>query len=365
MAARRGADGHKSWGGMRLTVVSVAYPLAPVGPDAVGGSEQVLCALDRALVAAGHRSIVVATEGSEVAGELVAFPAPAPHEAITPGVMARTKAGLRDALAAALQGGPDVVHMHGLDFHEHLPPPGPPVIASLHLPADWYPLEVFRGLRPDTWLVPVSASQARTCPPCGAVVAPVQNGVPVDLLARSRARRCGFALMLARVCPEKGLHLALQAAHAADMALLIGGELFPYPAHQAYFEAEVRPLLDRQRRWLGPLAFSQKRRLLSAARCLLIPSLVDETSSLVAMEAAACGTPVIAFRRGALPETVEDGRTGILVDDAPGMAAAFAGIGAISPATCRSVAQTRFGRDRMAADYIALYRKVADRRQAA
>jgi glycosyltransferase involved in cell wall biosynthesis len=350
---------------MSLTIVSVAYPLAPVGPDSVGGSEQILATMDHALVAAGHRSIVVANSDSVVQGELMSFPAPSHGAPITAESTAAIKASLEAALAQALRLRPDVVHMHGLDFHEHLPPPGPPVLASLHLPADWYPSWAFELARPDTWLAPVSHSQAALCPPSPALLDPVPNGVPVDLLGLSRARRCGFTLMLARVCPEKGLHLALQAAHAADVPLWIGGELFPYPWHQEYFEREVRPLLDHDRRWLGPLGFARKRRLLRAARCLLIPSLVDETSSLVAMEAASCGTPVIAFRRGALPETVEDGRTGILVDDEMQMAAAIRDIGSIDPATCRAVARARFGRDRMAAQYLALYRQLAERRLAA
>ncbi|NHV87620.1 glycosyltransferase, partial [Escherichia coli] len=82
--------------------------------------------------------------------------------------------------------------------------------------------------------------------------------------------------------------------------LLVAGALYPYPAHVDYFEREVRPLLDATRRFVGPVGFARKRRLLSAARCLLVPSLAAETSSLVAREAAACGTPVVAFPSGAL-----------------------------------------------------------------
>ena len=99
-----------------------------------------------------------------------------------------------------------------------------------------------------------------------------------------RHARRGFALTLGRICPEKGQHLALDAAHAAGLPLLLGGAVFPYPAHQAYFTASIAPRLDRLRRWLGPLPFARKRRLLSAARCLLVPSTADETASLVAFD---------------------------------------------------------------------------------
>lgn len=165
--------------------------------------------------------------------------------------------------------------------------------------------------------------------------------------------------MLGRVCPEKGQHLALRAAHAAGVALLLGGAVFGYPAHRDYFAQQVRPLLDRRRRFLGPVGFARKRRLLAAARCLLIPSLAAETSSLVAMEAAACGTPVIAFRAGALAEIVEDGRTGFLVGSVDDMAAAIARTGIIDPATCRAVAAARFDERRMTDDYLALYARLA------
>ena len=280
-----------------LTILSVAYALAPVGPDAVGGSEQILSALDQALVAAGHRSVVVACEGSQVAGELAAYPPVPPGQRIGPDDAPFRQQWTRRRIAQVLATERvDLVHMHGLDFHACLPAPGVPVLATLHLPPDWYPPHALPPDRPGTWLHGVSVNQAGLLPRGPAMLPPIPNGVRVDDLGAVHPRRCAFALMLARVCPEKGLHLALEAAHAADMPLLIAGEIFPYAAHQDYFAEKVQPLLDRRRRYIGPVAFNQKRRLLAAARCLVVPSLVAETSSLVAMEAASCGTPVVAFR---------------------------------------------------------------------
>lgn len=339
----------------RLTVLSVAYPFAPVGPDAVGGAEQILAALDHALVAAGHRSIVVACAGSRVCGALRAVRLPS--RCIDAAARAAVHRDMRAAIAVSLPEA-DVVHLHGIDFASYLPPPGKPALATLHLPPAWYPPEALAPARPRTFLNCVSAHQHGSCPAHVALLPPVENGVDVAAFAARHARR-GFALMLGRICPEKGQHLALQASHAADVPLLLAGAAFPYPEHRAYLDHSVRPLLDARRRWVGPAGFARKRRLLSAARCVLIPSLAPETSSLVAMEAAACGTPVIAFPAGALPEIVRDGVTGFIVDGIAGMAAAIGQAGTIDAATCRAEARARFDQARMSAAYLAYYARLA------
>jgi glycosyltransferase involved in cell wall biosynthesis len=161
--------------------------------------------------------------------------------------------------------------------------------------------------------------------------------------------------MLGRICPEKGQHLGLQAMHAAETMGLLAGEVFPYAEHQAYFENRIKPLLDQHRRFLGPVGFNRKRRLLAGARCLLVPSLAAETSSLVTMEALACGTPVIAFPVGALPEVIEHGRTGFLVNDVHEMTEAIARADSLDRSACRRAAETRFASDRMTAAYLRLY----------
>jgi glycosyltransferase involved in cell wall biosynthesis len=343
---------------MGLCVLSVAFPFASVGDDAVGGAEQVLAQLDAALVRAGHRSIVVACAGSSPAGTLGATPRPT--GAITEAVRARAYGEHRRAINDALRRWPvDVVHMHGIDFHAYLPPPGPPVLVTLHLPPEWYPPTIFHLERPDTFLHCVSAAQRGRCPSGARLLPEVPNGVALDALAASHAKR-RFAVALGRICPEKGFHIALDAAKRAGIPLLLAGQTFPYEAHETYFAREIAPRLDHSRRFIGPIGLGRKRRLLSAARCLLLPSLAPETSSLVAMEALACGTPVIAFPSGALPEIIEHGRTGFIVDDEREMAEAIHAATRIEPEVCRSTARDRFSLERTVERYFALYRDLAE-----
>ncbi len=342
----------------RLTILNVAYALAPVGPDAVGGAEQVLSTLDHALTNAGHISLVVACRGSQAAGRLYDTGID-PNAAATPGPREAAERATRDTVRHVLRRERvDVVHMHGLDFPATLPsgPGGPPILASLHLPPAWY---ADMPDRAGLWVHCVSSAQARSCPPLRVpMLPPIENGVDTARLAARHARR-RFALMLGRICPEKGQHLALQAAHLAGVPLLIAGSVFPYPEHEAYFAREVAPLLDRTRRFIGPAGFARKRRLITASRCVLIPSLAPETSSLVAMEAAACGTPVIAFAAGALAGIVEHGRTGFLVQDAGEMADALHRTHEIAPDTCRAVARARFSLERMVGAYFQRYAMLA------
>ena len=341
---------------MKLTILNVAYPLAPVGPDAVGGAEQILTQIDAAVARAGHRSIVLACEGSIAAGELV--PTPPVDGELTEAARQRAQQQHRRAIQQILDRCPvDIVHMHGIDCPAYLPPPGTSVLITLHLPPGWYPPEVFRLERPDIHLHCVSRSQRRACPSGARLLPEIENGVPTGVLRPRRKRQ--FAVALGRICPEKGFHLALEAAGRAGMPLLLAGEVFRYHAHLRYFREEIVPRLGADRRFLGPIGLTRKRRLLAAARCLLVPSLVPETSSLVAMEALACGTPVIAFPSGALSEIVEHGRTGFLVRDEHEMAEAIRDIGVIDPRVCREVAETRFSAERMCRQYLDIYSQIA------
>lgn len=339
-----------------LTVLAVAYPLAPVGDDAVGGAEQILTAIDDALVTAGHRSLVIACAGSRVAGELIALPAVdepvcerswyAAHDAC--------RDAIRDTLARERV---DLVHMHGVDFHAYLPDPGPVVLATLHLPIDWYPASALACTRPGTFLQCVSRSQQASAPRNPRMLPAIENGVDLERLYPERGVE-DYALVLGRICPEKGQHLALDAASRANVPLVVAGKAFGFAEHQAYFHTQIEPRLIAPHRFVGVVAGDAKRRLIARARCVVVPSLVDETSSLVAMEALACGTPVIAFRRGALIDLIEHGRTGLLVDDVDELARGLAEVQRIDRARCRAVAEARCSRRHMCERYLARYREL-------
>lgn len=341
---------------MRMRVLSVAFPFAAVSADPVGGAEQVLAQLDRHMTACGHESVVVAPAGSRVCGRLI--PLPAPDGEWNDLACMRQRERVREIVAQALTHVPfDLVHCHGLDFAAYLPPSGVPLLVTLHLPLDWYPGDSLRCPRPLTFLVPVSTEQCRGAPKGVRLLPPIANGVADNPFA-GRVRKRDYALALGRVCPEKGFDDAVLAARMAGMDLLIAGALFPWPAHAHYYRDVLEPLLGEHHQLIGRLAGLRKQWRLAAARCVLIASRARETSSLVAMEALAAGTPVIAYRSGAIPELVEHGVTGFLVDNAGEMAAAIRRVDEIDPMACLRAARERFRLAGMLDAYITLYARL-------
>ena len=233
------------------------------------------------------------------------------------------------------------------------------MLATLHLPLDWYPPAVFE--HQPYRLNCVSRSQA-----ADTHLPVIPNGIDLSPYAAEPTRPRDRLVFLGRICPEKGPHTALQVAHRLDLPLVIAGPVHPYPDHESYFRDKVQPLLDQRRRYVGAVGIPGKTRLLASAQCLLIPSSVAETSSLVAMEAIASGAPVVAFRSGALPEVVDHGRTGFVVDSVEEMAEAVqrctrpSSNTGLSPETSREIARRRFRAERMVADYLEFYKKLVN-----
>jgi len=344
---------------VKFTVLSIAYPFAAVGPSAVGGAEQVLTSLEAEIVSCGGGSIVIARDGSMPSGRLL--PTAVPSQVITVEVReAVTRAHQANIDLAFRSSSIDLVHMHGIEFHRYQIPEHIPVLVTLHLPPSWYPEEIWR-LPLNYQLQCVSETQRQTCPAeVRDRLAVVENGVPLVPAERLPKRR-NYALMLSRICPEKNLHIGFEAARMCGVPILLAGDTFPYEEHLRYLRDEIEPRLGDGARLLGPVGGAEKTRLLARARCLLLPTIAPETSSLVAMEALAVGTPVVAYPSGAIPEIVEHGRTGFLVRDAAGMAAAIERSGEIDPAVCMAVAASRFPLGRMVRNYLELYEEMLER----
>jgi hypothetical protein len=343
-----------------LTILNVAFPLTAVSPDASGGAEQILAEIDRGLVQRGCKSLVIASAGSRVAGTLI--PTRKIEGLISTDQWIAADEGIRQAIKQALEEyRVDVVHMHGLYFSDCLPQKDVPVLVTLHVPIGWYKPGALQPSRPQTYLHCVSRAQRQSAPAGIPLLPDIENGVRTDLLRpATRVRKKNFVLCLGRVCPEKGFHLAIRATKKAEIGLVLAGHIFPFAEHRRYFAEQIAPELDSARRYIGAIGFRRKRRLLRAARCLVVPSVVPETSSLVAREALSCGTPVAAFANGALPDVVDHGKTGFIVRDPQELPDAIEACGAIDPAECRRAAVERFSADKMIAEYIACYQHILE-----
>jgi glycosyltransferase involved in cell wall biosynthesis len=231
-----------------------------------------------------------------------------------------------------------------------------PILATLHLPRSFYPREMFAAIPHHVRFNCVSASQARSFADIEPVIGVAPNGVALDRFEPNYGPRTGL-LWLGRICEEKGPHVALEIARRAGEPLTIAGQVYPFTYHQKFFRELVLPELGRVReaRFIDSPSVGQKRALLREAKALLVTSQVEETSSLVAMEAAASGTPVIALRRGALPEIVKEGVTGVLVDTVEQAVHAIGELDRISRSGCVRHASANFSSARMAQSYASLY----------
>ncbi len=173
------------------------------------------------------------------------------------------------------------------------------------------------------------------------------------------ANKKDYLLCLARVSPEKGTHLSIEVAHRLSMPLIIAGKVDV--VDREYFEAMVEPHIDGTNvRFFGEANAKEKRDLYARARCLLAPIEWEEPFGLVMPEAMACGTPVIAFARGAAPEIIVDGETGFLVDDVDGMVEAVRHVGDIDPRRCRSHVEERFNVPVMVDGYLDAYERILE-----
>ncbi len=339
-----------------MNILFVSYPMLPVSDASCGGAEQMLWTLEREMVRRGHETVVAGCENSRVWGRLVATGL-APKE---PDAFDRRSIEHCDAVVRAVQEGRfDVVHDKSGFFWERSGEIPVSVLATLHLPRSFYRETLFENIPPNVSFNCVSESQAASFSGLVRLLGVVPNGISLERFHPDH-EKSGYVLWLGRICPEKAPHLAMDAAERASVPLILAGQVYPFSWHQLYFDQEIRPRLKRMAnvKWIEAPAFDDKVALLAKAKALLLPTLAAETSSLVSMEAMACGTPVIAFPNGALPEIVEDGGTGFLVADVDEMAQAIRKVEQLKPEYAREVAERRFSARIMAAGYENLYSRI-------
>ncbi len=339
-----------------LSILYVSYPLLAVSEKSPGGAEQMLLTLEREMRTAGHRVTVAACDGSVVEGRLLATG----RAAAAQDEFEKREREQSGHILRYLQAHPgqfDLIHDESGSFFRHAGRCPAPVLATLHLPRSFYREEGFRKLPENLAFNCVSHSQARSFEDLPNLLGVAQNGIAVERFAFCEVKQ-EYLLWLGRICEEKAPHLAIAAAREAGARLIIAGQVYPFRYHRQYFERELKPHLGDEVRLVESPTFESKVALLRNARAVLLTSTVEETSSLVAMEAMACGTPVIAMRRGAFPEIVAHGETGFIVDDVSAMAAAIAQAEWISPFDCRERVERLFSVRRMAREYEALYRRV-------
>ena len=345
-----------------LRILYVSYPLLTVSQESAGGAEQVLWTLEREMAARGMITSVAASAGSRVAGELIETGDPCS----LPDDFERRSCEHQDRILEFVlrrdrQGAPfDLIHDMSGSFWSRAAEIDAPFLATLHLPRHFYSPQLFEQLAANASFNCVSQSQARSFADLPRFAGAVANGIAVDLFSPSAspAPRRGL-LWLGRICEEKAPHLALEIAARAGMSLTIAGQVYPFSYHRQYFEREIAPHLKRPDvNFIDSPSADAKRQLLREAEAVLITSQVDETSSLVAMEAAASSTPVIAFRRGALPEIVVDGVTGFLVDAVEDAVHAARHTGEIDRDLCVRHARANFSSREMSEGYLSLYSSV-------
>jgi glycosyltransferase involved in cell wall biosynthesis len=348
-------------------ILYIAYPLLQVHDESAGGAEQVLWTLEREVARSGVHTTVAASGGSRVSGELLSTGQPCTQ----PDDYERRRVEHEDRVVefvrrCAREGEAfDLIHDHSGSFWKRSAEIDTPVLATLHLPRSFYPEGSFDDVPANVSFNCVSASQARSFADLDALAGVVPNGIALDCFgtpddAVTDNGREGL-LWLGRICEEKAPHLALEIAAQVGLPITIAGQVYPFSYHQQYFEREITPRLRAMpnARFISAPPAELKRRLLRESQALLITSLAEETSSLVAMEAAASGTPVVAFRKGALAEVVREGVTGFLVEDSDQAVLALRKATSINPETCVQHAQKNFSALKMAERYCQLYDRLA------
>ncbi|MGH3887972.1 MAG: glycosyltransferase family 4 protein [Pseudonocardiaceae bacterium] len=340
-------------GAQRLRIAMIATPYFTVPPQGYGGVETVVADLVDPLVDRGHHVTLIGggwhgTRAQRFLASYEVSPVERYSEPLPEVVHAAYVAHALEECDV------DVIHDHTLA--------GPllargrliPTVVTAHSPVDGYYSGYYRALGDTVRLVAISDAQRAGAPDL-PWMATVHHAVRADTFP-FRAAKEDFALFLGRFNPDKAPHLAIEAARAAGLPITLAGKCSEL-GERAYFAQEVEPRLGPDTTVFGVADAAAKRDLFARACCLIFPICWDEPFGLVMIEAMACGTPVVALRRGAVPEIVVSGRTGIIVDHPGELAGAIPQARALDPAACREHVETSFTVQAMAASYEAIYRQ--------
>lgn len=337
-----------------------------VPPKKYGGTERIIYHLTEELVKRGHEVTLFASGDSQTSARLVpAVPRALrdmPEEKDVYGFNINSM--LNIGRAYVMQDEFDVIHDH--NPHMGLPTANlahTPVVMTWHGPYGPDIRRYFTAL-PGPTLVSISNSQARLAE--GLTFArTVYNGLPMGRYPFSGSPQ-EYLLFVGRIDREKGVHFAMDAAVRLGRRLVIAAKLDAGVPHiKQYFDSEIAPRLNAHPtllKWVGEVDEGERNELMKNALCLLHPVTWPEPFGLVLIEAMACGTPVVAFNQGSIPEVVQHGKTGFVVEDVEGMVAAIRKIGDIDRGWCRQWALENFSVERMADGYEEVYRAAAMKR---
>lgn len=338
---------------MRIAILAPVWETVP--PPGYGGIELVVSLLVGGLLEAGHEPVLFATGDSHSPAPL-SWLVPRPLRKLGFSTDRILSEPIRHVTRAFRQADSfDVIHNHEGVFPLALTPfVKTPTVSTLHGPVDGENRKFYEAYR-DRLFVSISEAQRKGCPSLH-YAATVYNGIDTSLYAPGP--RQGYLLFLGRISPEKGTHLAIQAAMEAGVPLVIAGKVDPYD--RAYFERLVRPHLDGSSvRFIGEVGGVRKSRLLAGAMALVHPVQWPEPFGLVMPEALASGIPVIALNHGSIPEIVEHGKTGYVLDSPLQFAQAIRALDRIAPSICRAECVRRFHYSKMVEGYLAVYRGLA------
>jgi glycosyltransferase involved in cell wall biosynthesis len=341
--------------GDQLKIAILSPVWFPVPPSGYGGIELVVALLADGLVEVGHDVTLFASGDSRTKAKLAYVYEEAPSQWI-----GRSHWELNHALACYSAADEfDVINDHT----------GPSGIAlsglvdvstvhTVHGPMGGEAgrnYERLAQLVPNLHLISISLNQRRPQPDL-PWLANCPNALDLSIYP-SKPHTGDYLLFLGRLSPDKGCHRAIAVAMELEVPLKIAGKM-QEAKERAYFEEFVEPHLGIHGiEYLGEVSHGKKVELLQDARATLFPIEWDEPFGLVMIESMACGTPVIATNRGAVPEVIEHGRSGIIVEHYREMAEAVERADGLEPLECRRYVEERFSQERMVDDYVAAYRE--------